>query len=1061
MGGITHMVRPFALRQVVLFALAVIIAFAMVLVTTQSAYAAVEPVVSGTVTDENSTPLQGVQVECHTANGDVNGTGTSGADGTYTCSMETSGLTVGTSTVVVEVREAPEGYRTPSGNNQTWQGVLITNINFALIPASKTITVTVYNQFGDLVENAQVTAQPIDRAPGNDVSQVQENGNPVTLDVSGGKWGVINQPGLSELDPNRYPWVTTDPMKLVEFADDNSEESAELEFTVFSGGTMVSVTMLDKDGVKLTQNEFNADVQFNCVTERGTITTQRKIDPTTGAARLFLLPGVCTVNAYHQQLQDQSYDPEEVTFVLEQSATEVNWGEVRAVQNTGTLSGTITIANEDEPTNFAVVATNLFTGQRYTTNAQQQNNGDFSIAGLALGEYSVTIENDGYLATQTASAKITQEENTVEDLAIEVHKLDQEISGSVVDGSGDELVAFPGTVVATNGDYQFSAPVGPDGTYSLKIFTEGLPNDTMELQLVGQPGAEAFAIGDTSVNVQPNGKTQATIATSPDEATITGTVTDFAGTELGSGALGKGAEVMALNLDNGSVEKADVQSDGSYSLEVGPGNWTVIPEVPDADVDIFASSVSNETISVAVGEEKTVDVPVQEGAGTVSGVITNPDGDPVGEAPVLLTNLPALQAEAEAAGEEVDPRMIVSEVVTTNPEGQFTATLPEGEFTATFGSNPNVTEYVEPEVKTVTVTANDDVTANGQFQEASSSVTGDIGNGFVSGSVTAFSADGGTETVDVEADGSFSINLDPGEWEFIAAGVKEGAVYVDEFNATVGSSEKEVAPNMVDTGVEFPAAVTVSGEADEPIVVTNTDGASLSLPAYSAALSGEVNVTLQPVIEFNNSGDVTQVGLAYEAIVLDEDGIGVKNLNRDATITLPLDEAFAGGANENELTAAYHSNELESFLYDGLTADTDGDKMVIQTSHLSKFAVTTTGELSSTPSKPLGLKVKNIKKTSARLSWKAPSSGVVSKYNVQLRACKNDTKKMCSKAKHYVKKGQWNKYNKVKKQASKARKVKSVKNLEPGMFYQFRVRAKNGADAGAWSSWVRFKTKAL
>jgi len=196
--------------------------------------------------------------------------------------------------------------------------------------------------------------------------------------------------------------------------------------------------------------------------------------------------------------------------------------------------------------------------------------------------------------------------------------------------------------------------------------------------------------------------------------------------------------------------------------------------------------------------------------------------------------------------------------------------------------------------------------------------------------------------------------------------------------------------------------------------------------------------------------------------VVDSEGIPIKSLNRDATVTLPIDEALKGSVANSEMTAGYHNEELESFLYDGMVAKTDGDKMVIQTDHFSKFAVTTTGEVAvaaAALTKPLALKAKNIKKKSARLTFKAPASGTYTKFKVQVRECKNVTKKKCKKAKHYKKKKTWKKYNKVKKQASRVIKRKNVTKLETGTFHQFRVRAVNNTDNGPWAKWKRFKTK--
>lgn len=109
-------------------------------------------------------------------------------------------------------------------------------------------------------------------------------------------------------------------------------------------------------------------------------------------------------------------------------------------------------------------------------------------------------------------------------------------------------------------------------------------------------------------------------------------------------------------------------------------------------------------------------------------------------------------------------------------------------------------------------------------------------------------------------------------------------------------------------------------------------------------------------------------------------------------------------------------------------------------------------------SKPRKLKTKNIHQRKVRATWRAPSKGEPTKYRVQLRKCKHDIQRECTKKKHYQKSKKWKKFKNIKKQPKRIRKRRTFKKLEPATFYQWRVRAVNDARKSAFTKWKRFKT---
>lgn len=87
-----------------------------------------------------------------------------------------------------------------------------------------------------------------------------------------------------------------------------------------------------------------------------------------------------------------------------------------------------------------------------------------------------------------------------------------------------------------------------------------------------------------------------------------------------------------------------------------------------------------------------------------------------------------------------------------------------------------------------------------------------------------------------------------------------------------------------------------------------------------------------------------------------------------------------------------------------------------------------------------GVKIKKIKKKSAKIKWKKVSQSDVT-YKIQI-------KKLNKKGKY-----------KLYKKSTTNKNKKKIKKLKSGKNYKVRVRAKSEATKGKWSKWKKFKTK--
>ncbi|HLD21517.1 MAG TPA: fibronectin type III domain-containing protein [Patescibacteria group bacterium] len=1020
-----------------------------------TAYAAVVTVATGTLTDSHGDPAMGVTVSIHNGNGSISSSDVTDESGEFELQLDED-IADGESLTIEFV--APTGYIESANGSYHFnysKGDAPVTAELQMIAATKAIHATVTTIDGTPVENADIIAVPIQAE-----IQSQEGGNITngegTIYVTGGTWAVSANRNLSEQNPERYPWVPISPAAEVEFSLDETEETVNVAFTVVSSQQLVQIQPLDSEGNSLTQNSFNGDISFEGYTEFGVVNTHAKVNGETGIAQLYLLPGIYKVNAYHQQLADQSYDPS-VTFVVGEEPGTYDWGTFQAEANSATLSGTVTLTDISQTSaklittsadNIPIIATNLDNGR--TFQATTNENGYFLIDRVAVGSYSIDIDSDQYISTSTAFASVSAQQ-VVSDLDIVARRANMVIQGSIVNTQGTPVEHIAGAVVGTLADRSFSAPVESDGTYSLTLY--GTVGSTVELSLVTQKGATVFMEDAVKVTTTAD-TTNYTITVQTNEGTIEGRVVNSeTGAQLTSEELGDNAVIVALQLDNGSVEEANIEHDGTFSLSVGSGTWKLVTKISDSSSLALSALVGDEQVPVIAGESVTdieVAVVMTSNNQVVTGTVLDAQGELVPEARIAFTNLPALEAQAAALGTTVDPENIISLVTKTNAAGEFNQPIPNGTFTGYIGDNPNGGNDIAPEITEFSVDGVSVDLGELQFRSADSTISGTVDENLHSAQIIFYSQEGGRKEATV-TDGAYSIGLTVGTWEAVVSGVNAADELAVQVIQLIVDETKETLnfTNLQSTGVSVPAAAQKVCDVTESCIVSNDAGAQVFFAPYSAGFDGQVTVQLAPIPNIEvGSGGFAQVGLSYDVSIWDGDGMAVSQLERPAQITLPIDDALLySGVDAKELTPTFIQEELNLFLTDGVVGTVNNNSMVLQTTHLSRFAISTVteqGELTfiTKPTKPRSLKAKKVTKTSALLTWKKPKGDTtVTKYNVQLRKYKIKKQK------------KWKKYTHVQL------KKKSVKKLSSATRYQFRVKACNTAGCSAFTKWKAFKTK--
>lgn len=1044
---------PFTMRKVFFVFAFTLVAGISLMMGAQQVNAATVTIVSGTITNSVGTGVSGIHVELHTSNQSVTTSGTTNGSGVYTMQLDDSAANGQELTLEFT---PPTGYNRPSDVPYQFTytiGDAAREKNFTLVEATKTINITVVTTTGAPVERFDMDAIPLGDNSKIGVAANGE-GNTDSLAVTGGRWAVSVNRNLSEQEPTRYPWVPIGGSQEVTFADDSTTESVNLTFEVVSSQQLVTVKPVDADGDILTQNNFNGDVTFVGFTEYGAVSTYAKVNQTTGVASLYLPPGIYRIDAFHQQqLEGQSFDPDEATFVVDETPGTHDLGTLQAQTNSAMISGKVVLLSpavtasqfkKQSDTTASITATNVDTGKSSTGTTQA--NGEFAFSQLGAGHYSITVNDPSYISKTSATVDVNAGD-VVTGLEVSAIQAPVRISGNIVNGDGDVIEDVSATVLVIIGDTQFSGEVSPEGAYSVALYKSA--NEQATVQLVTQKGATVYQQTELQVTVSESGTVTQNIVVEENEATISGALTNANTAEqLTSETFGDGASVVAMNLDNGSTEESDVEDDGTYQLSVGPGEWKLVPKIRDIEADALSRTTVEDSITVAAGESATgQNVSVFVNAGTVTGTIVDASGEPVPEARVLLTNGPALQAAADANGTSVDPDDVITVLAKTGTDGSFSEEVPNGSFTAFVSENPTGGTDIAPAATEVTVAGDTAALGTLEFSEASATVSGAVAEDVLAGKVVYYNESG--ESVEAEiVDGAYSVGLTPGAWTAIFSGSKDGELVLSQESVTVVEGvQTNNFKKVQSTGIDIPAASQATCDATEPCTVSTLDGAEVRLAPYAAALEGDITVQVAPIPNVEVSEGNVQIG-GYDVNVWDSNGFEISQLQRPVDITVPVTtELLDKNVSKKDLQATFLQDRLEMALTDGIASEVTKNELHIQTDHLTPFAVSTSVEnfqAVQAPGKVKSKKLKSVKvtKSGATLKWKKPTSGAqVTKYQLQLRKYKVKKKK------------NWTTYKNVTKI------TKKVNELKANTRYEFRVKACNESECSTYTTWKKFKTK--
>lgn len=894
--------------------------------------------VSGRVTYPDGSPAPTIWMSLHTGDGSQSFSMQTGGDGTYSFNVSLTDGYVYTVEYTV-----PAGYNrgsdTPYMFTYHTGDAARTNANFQLVAAAKTVTGRVTYSDGRAVTDADIEAYPVLGGGTGKVATRTGSDGAYTMTMTGGLWFVNAVANLSEWN---VQWITESTPVEVTFANDSTTETSTQNFTVMPATGKLTVILLNSDGSKLTTNNFVADIDVRRADGIGTV---RKVKSEDSSLPIYLTPGIYRMCAFHQDLEGKSFDPEKTTLVMTENGN-VDLGTVRAEVDSAHLKGTVKDLKGKALENIQLQAfsENGCSRPVATTDA----NGAFDIT-VGAGTWTVGLrESNNPMYSQAAPAVATvKNSETASGLTVTMKTVDRTVSGSVVNSAGTVLTDFVGTAYirsAKQSGGRIAAPV-VNGAFTITYASSDIAERNVLLGVVADPGSGYATNTEVRVTVSTLGQGTKNVTVKPYDATIQGTLRTTDGTAVVED--GSTITVYAVDEDGNFTSTTASATDGTYSLAVAGGTWYVNYDIadPTSTESFLDRPAGQDKVTVTSGGTTTKDLTVLKGTTTVRGTVTDADGTPVPAAKVTVDNRAELENRAS-----INQNAIVTTTVETDTEGKYSVGVPSGTYLVTVGDTPAVDDdELQPDGKTVKVSGASTVTADFRYEATDATLTGTVklqNKAEGGGTVTAYSKDGAQATAPVAADGTYTLNVTSGEqWTVVATDLAQTTLAASEM---VEVTPKEGANTnnltLTDTGEKVYGPVTKSFDATKPGSVALPDGTTVSVPAYALDMTGEVSLTVAPVVEPDpTTGDVA-AGLAYEVKATDADGNELRSLNKPATIVIPYPQAAADqrGLREKSLSTKYFNTETAQWEESAGFVDAQQNVAKTITTHLTKFSVTGT-----------------------------------------------------------------------------------------------------------------------
>ncbi|OQX51593.1 hypothetical protein B5M47_00145 [candidate division CPR3 bacterium 4484_211] len=918
-------------------------------------------VVMGKVVDPKGNGLSMVGLELHTKDYSKSYQWGTGEDGAF------SFVGVEAGDYLLEVWLSPgSGYVNPAETPAiSYSGGVYDMGEIAVRLPSKVVTGKV--KFGDGTVPTNVEVGANQKGGRNWLSTVMEADGTYELGLTGGEWELMLNAPWDKDTNTQLPvnWAYTNPPRIVSFADDDTEESAKVNFTVVKATARVIGQVLYPDGSPAARG--GVDVRgSDGMGSGGGLNDQ----------------GVFTVNVpagkykLGVHLDDQSY------AVPQMDPFRVGEGETKDL-------GTITLVKKNEHVLGRVLdkAGNGIEGIKVEawspggsgwTETTSEAGGKFDLL-VSPGEWEIMPRpEEGYVYMGGPPREVSlSKDQTVSGVEFKLVSATAVITGLVKDESGQVMTDLFGWAEAMEGAGDPPMP-GPGTEISNGSFSLAVPAGTWTVMVHLPPGSQYSAMAGKTVVVKDNETKSVDVVVKANDARITGKIVDE------NGRLVKGVHVEVFgHSPTGGMKHTFVDQDtGRYVLDVVGGTSWFLGVFVDPSSGYMMRPPDDSKTVVASGKTVERNFTLLSADAAIEVTVLDPNGEPLDGVFAFADTHAGKEGEGS---EDMGKGIHTGDIVDAG--GKIVLQVPAGTYGVGSGAPASI-GYMNPDIQRVTVAKGETKKVTLRYKASDAVIKGSV---FIDGAkssafVWAWSDQGGHSEV-MSFSGDYSLNVTKGDVWHVGADYKkeDGTFYRSpEYIVTVDSAQQTQDLALAETDFTIPPATSRSFSATNPAVITLENGAVISIPAGAIAQSGTVTVVATPTEQLAKQENARPLAFGYDLRAL-ADGTPVNStFNSDVTITIPYTEGMLDelGITEDQIGASYY--DTTSSLWQGITSftvDTDSNQITFTVNHFTQFALTTGGADTTPPDAPTDITAVSGS-TQVELSWTNPSQADFDHVNI-------------------------------------------------------------------------------
>jgi protocatechuate 3,4-dioxygenase beta subunit len=846
------------------------------------------------------------------------------------------GLTSGTYRIHLEIPWGISGIVRPDPCT-----VVITDLNVVtdvgiLTYATAVKHITGYVQRGDSngVANVQVNACK-QGADGWANTQTDSQGA-FALDVAPGTWEIMIHP--SPQQQGGVDWVYTGYPEVVTFADDSSEETKTVTFTVNSASARITGQVIGPNGESLRQGGGWIDIRDDSGRGNGVPMDNG------GGFTVSVSPGTYNIWVGVDRQTYPYWSSPQLNPVKVEDGQTVNLGTIRLVAKNSGIQGTVTRSGDGAAISGVRVNAWQRTGGWADTTTDDQGNYRLS---LLAGTWDVVAEpqyNSDYVSGQPPRTIVVPDGNIITGINFQLQQASGSIALSLLNDQGALLTNITnGWAYARQGQTSMQPVAGSpvsNGRATIK-----LPTGTYIVGVCLPPNSGYTMPGEQTVTVEQS-EVDVNITLLTNNSAITGGFfTDTGKTHPATGIQG---EVFAMQKNGGVWQSTQINStDGTYLLRVAPGEWNIGYNIRTSGY--INNPPPDSKVTVGSGETETYDFVLVGADATIQGTVLDPNGNPLTHAWVW----------AHSEGDGTPGSRIDNGSQAQEPFGTFSISVPSGRRYEVGSNAPDEWGYIQPDFVRVTPTTGQTVTVTLRYKQSNASISGNVYYKDESDNnvaceyawVNAWSDNGQHSGTGADENGNFQINVAQGTtWHLEAFyhPMESQEFYRSQrqVNVTVNASAKTADIEVMQGDRELPPPI--SATFDPNIGWTNTleDGTRVEIPAGAIPADGNVCISFSPMVdELQSTATDKPVGWGY-AISLTEQSTGshiTDNFNTNVLITFSYRDQDLADMNltEDDISPAYYSTTTNSWTkVESFTVDKEANTVTVQVNHFSTWALT-------------------------------------------------------------------------------------------------------------------------